>query len=81
MHTIREARKHRVCQNTGLTWLSSEAVILLCFILGIECVTKEKDDSYFQCCIEDEGGPHIRPAGGVYKPLHGAVIKNYGAER
>ena len=25
--------------------------------------------------------PHIRLAGGVYKPLHGAVIKSYGAER
>ena len=26
-------------------------------------------------------GPYIRVAGGVYKPLHGAVIKSYGIER
>ena len=50
--------------------------------LWLECVTNEKDESSFQCCIKDEGRPpHIRPAGGVYKPLHGAVIKSYGAER
>ncbi|MEJ7681837.1 MAG: hypothetical protein WKG06_29115 [Segetibacter sp.] len=49
---------------------------------GLECVTNGKNANSFQCCIKDEGrAPHIRPAGGVYKPLHGAVIKSYGIER
>jgi hypothetical protein len=49
---------------------------------GHECVTNEGDENSFQCCIRDEGlAAHIRLAGGVYKLLHGAVIKSYGIER
>jgi hypothetical protein len=47
-----------------------------------ECVTNEKNERSFQCCIKDEGGaPHLHLSEGVNKPLHGAVIKSYGIER
>ncbi len=33
------------------------------------------------CYLPITKAPHIRFAVGVYKPLHGAVIKSYGTER
>ncbi len=69
------------CHSKILTELILQPTGVLA-IVWLECVTNEKNESSFQCCIKDEGRPLIYAfAGGVYKPLHGAVIKSYGTER
>ena len=52
------------------------------FLVPAEVCHEWKGLKFFSMLYKRWGqAPHIRLAGGVYKPLHGAVIKSYGIER